>query len=122
MLVDLWATWCKPCKVSLPFYSELFEKHQKDGFRIMAVSVDEQVEDLSAYVDANPLPFTVLVDPNGSVPESVGVTQMPTMFLVGRDGRVAWMHAGFEDGDQEEIRKQVEEALAALPGPGETPK
>src|SRR5262245_23567182 len=46
VLVDLWATWCKPCKVSLPFYSALYQQHEKEGFEVVAISVDVHREEV----------------------------------------------------------------------------
>ena len=115
VLVDIWATWCVPCKDSFPFYAELVRRYQGDGFAVVAVSVDAEDEEVAAFVADNDMPFTVLRDPQGTLPERLGLQTMPSAVLVGRDGKVAYVHAGFEPDEGPEIEAQVKAALA---GPG----
>jgi peroxiredoxin len=125
VLVDLWATWCKPCLVSMPFYKALFEQHQKEGFEVVAISVDLHKEDVEAFVAKEELPFRVLHDPEGRTPEQVGLSTMPTMVLLGRDGAIAYLHRGFEESDKEQIAGEVERALKVVTSsaaPGDTPR
>lgn len=122
LLVDLWATWCKPCKESFPFYASLYEQHRGDGFRVLAISVDEREEDVRAYLEENPVPFLVLRDPEGTIAEKIGVEALPTMMILGRDGRVAFVHSGFQLGDEGPITAAVKEALTASVAPGDAPK
>ena len=113
VLVDLWATWCKPCKESLPFYAGLVRRYGKQGFAVLAISVDEDDEVVTAAVEKAKLPFTVLRDPRSTLPASLELQTMPTLLLLDRQGRVAFVHGGFEDGDDRLIEKQVRELVAA---------
>jgi len=113
LLVDLWATWCKPCLESFPYYSELAERHREAGLTILAVSVDERVEDVRAFLEARPVPFEILLDPAGSLPSALDLKTMPTAVLVGRDGRVLHVHDGFREADKPDIERRIVEALAA---------
>ncbi len=112
VLVDMWATWCAPCKVSFPFYAELQAEYEAQGFQILAVSVDEEDEAVTEFLEDMPMPFTVLRDPEGTVPAQLKIDTMPTAVLIGRDGKIAFMHAGFVPEDQAEIEEQVAAALA----------
>jgi peroxiredoxin len=112
VLVDLWATWCKPCKVSLPFYKELHQQREKDGFAVLAISVDVHRDDVERFLEVEQLPFTVLLDPEGTVPKTIGMSVMPTMLLLGRDGKIAYVHTGFQSSDRDRIAAAVDEALA----------
>src|SRR5687768_11930504 len=91
VLLDLWATWCEPCKVSMPFYAALAEQHQKEGFEVVAISVDVHQDEVERFVSAEELPFLVLRDPEGTIPKKIGVTTLPTMLLLGRDGKIAYL-------------------------------
>lgn len=113
VLVDMWATWCAPCKESFPFYAELQGKYADQGFQILAVSVDEEDEAVKEFLEDMPVPFTVLRDPKGTVPAQMKIDTMPTAILVGKDGKIAFMHAGFVPEDQAEIETQVKAALGA---------
>ena len=112
VLVDLWATWCKPCKVSLPFYRSLHEQRAKDGFEVVAISVDVHRDDVERFLRSEQLPFTVLLDPDGTVPQKIGIQVMPTMVLLGRDGKIAYVHTGFVSSDEEQIAAEVDKALS----------
>lgn len=111
VLVDMWATWCAPCKVSFPFYSELQKKYADQGFKILAISVDEEDEAVTEFLKEMPVGFTVLRDPEGTVPAELKIDTMPTAILVAKDGTVAFMHAGFVPEDEAEIEKHVKAAL-----------
>jgi peroxiredoxin len=115
VLVDFWATWCAPCKVALPLYRDLYLDLRARGFEVVAVSVDNGDEEVRAFLQREPLPFTVLRDPGGVLAESLGVTQMPTSFLLGRDGRTRARLDGFEPGAEPALRKQIEALLAERP-------
>ncbi|MEQ9502507.1 MAG: TlpA disulfide reductase family protein [Deltaproteobacteria bacterium] len=113
VLVDFWATWCKPCEASFPFYDAIAKKYGERGFEILAVSVDEEDADVAAFLEAKPVSFTVLRDPAGSIPERLNLQTMPTAVLLGRDGSVKHVHEGFFDEDREAITKLVEAELGA---------
>ncbi|MFU8805876.1 MAG: TlpA disulfide reductase family protein, partial [Bradymonadaceae bacterium] len=89
VLVDIWATWCKPCLSSLPYYAELYERHRKDGLVVLAISVDESRSDVEAYLKRRPLPFTVLHDSDHRVSRTFSPRTMPTLYMIDREGRVA---------------------------------
>lgn len=111
VLVDVWATWCKPCLASFPFYSELHAELSGRGLEIVAVSVDEDADAIRRFLDGRPVPFRVVHDADGRFPERMKVDTMPTLFLLDRAGRLVWRHAGFEAGDASAIRDHVLKTL-----------
>ena len=113
VLVDFWATWCEPCKLSLPRYDALQRRYAAAGLTIVAVSVDEDREALRSFVAKNKLGLTILHDGEGKAAERWGTEKMPTAYLVGRDGKVTWIHAGYGDGDEVHAEKAIIAALAA---------
>ena len=121
VLVDMWATWCKPCLASFPFYSELYEAHKAQGFEILAVSVDQEDAEVRDFLESHPVPFTVLRDPKGSLPSRLSINTMPTAFLLDRSGAVIHVHEGFVASDRKAITQMVKEALQAS-APGEHPR
>ncbi len=113
VLVDFWATWCKPCEASFPFYDELVKKYGEQGFVMLAVSVDEDDDAVARFLEAKPVSFTILRDPAGTVPERLDLKTMPTAVLIGRDGAVKHIHEGFVEEDRAAITRMVEEQLGA---------
>lgn len=113
VLVDFWATWCKPCEASFPFYDALAKKYGEQGLVVLAVSVDEDDDAVKRFLEAKPVSFTILRDPEGTVPERLDLKTMPTAVLIGRDGSVVHVHEGFVDGDRAAITQMIEEQLGA---------
>lgn len=119
VLVDFWATWCVTCKKSFPVLAELQEKYGPRGFVVVGVSVDERKSALKKYLEKNPAPFAVVHDAKGKLAETVNLELMPTSLIIGADGKVRVIHAGFE-GDATR-KKYVEEIEAALADAGKKP-
>ena len=112
VLVDVWATWCAPCERSFPFYALLYRKWRERGFEVVAVSVDERIEDVTHWIEGRDLPFVVAHDPDGEIPEKIGLRTMPSAVVVDRNGRVAGIHAGFEDEDKDKIQQLINSVLS----------
>ena len=112
VLVDFWATWCEPCKVSLPFYAALDAELRGRGLTVVAVSTDENDADVRAFLKATPLPFAIARDPRGEVAESMGVGMIPTTLLLDRAGNVRLRRQGFTPADEPALRREVEKLLA----------
>lgn len=110
--VDFWASWCGPCRLSFPFMNELQARHQAQGLRVVAVNVDARRPDADRFLAANPARFTVAFDASGDTPRRWAVKTMPSSALVGRDGRVLWVHRGFRDEDRADLAARIAAALA----------
>lgn len=110
--VDFWASWCVPCLRSLPEIHTLYEKYQNQGFEVIAITIDDPVEDALDFLDdlAVPLAYRVALDQTAEVMDQYGVVGMPTSFLIDREGIVRKVHKGFRQGDTE----LLEQALTAL--------
>jgi len=111
--VDFWASWCAPCLKSLPLYNEMYHKYKDQGLEIIAINVDNPVEDGLDFLIDTPLDFLVPSDPDGETAELFKVIGMPTSYLVNPEGKVELVHMGFRNGDMEIIEEAIEKVLAA---------
>lgn len=115
VIVDIWATWCRPCRRSMPFYRRLYHQYSDRGLRVLAVSVDESRGDVVEFRDRYELPFSVAVDENHRIAKSFAPPAMPTAYLIDRSGVVRHRHTGFRSGAEEAIEEKILELLEESP-------
>jgi thiol-disulfide isomerase/thioredoxin len=108
VLLDFWASWCGPCRRSLPFLDQLQSRYGAQGLQVVGVGLDEEQGAVQAFLDRTPVRFTIVPDGSGKSAEAFGVVAMPTTFLIDPEGRIV---ARFEGGEH---LKALEEAVAAL--------
>ncbi len=113
VLLDFWATWCEPCKRSLPLYNTWQTELATAGLRVVAASVDGTPKELAAFARELAPELTVWRDVDGQNASSLDLPTMPTAYLIGRDGKVLWRHTGFESSDASDIRAHIQGALDA---------
>jgi thiol-disulfide isomerase/thioredoxin len=113
VLVDFWASWCGPCKASFPAYSKLQSDYANRGLVIVAVSVDENAAAYERFVKNLHPQFVTVHDKAQQLVRQVKVPTMPTCYLIGRDGKVRFMHQGFHGEDSaRELRQEIDTLLA----------
>lgn len=109
--VDFWASWCAPCLTSLPLYNDMYHKYKDQGLEIVAINVDNPIEDGLDFLLDTPLDFLIPADPDGEAAELFEVIGMPTSYLIEPDGTVKLVHMGFRSGDIEMIEEAIQESL-----------
>jgi thiol-disulfide isomerase/thioredoxin len=115
VLVDTWATWCPPCRLSLPHIQKMSaDKALADkGLVVWAVDDQETKPVVEAFLKENKYTYTVLMDDKGAVLKSYYISGIPTTIVVGRDGTVKDTFVGYGgDVTAKEIDAAVEKALA----------
>jgi len=115
VLVDFWATWCIPCRVSLPAYDDLIRRYQKRGFEVLAVNIGESRAQVDAYFEGREPLIRILMDPRGSTTGSFKVRALPTSVIIDRDGYIRYTIVGFEDSALPAYHAQVQELLDEPP-------
>jgi len=110
--LDFWATWCPPCKKSMPFLNALRNELVDQGFEIVAISVDEDSEEAWKFLKQYPVDYAIAMDPSGQCPEQYDVKAMPSAYFIDKKGIIRFIHLGFRERDEKEIRQRVLELLA----------
>ena len=114
-LVSFWATWCVPCKKEIKNVREKMTgwKEQAD-FDFMTVSIDEtRAEGLvRSYAKSQGWEFPAYIDPNSDLKRSLNFQTVPFTMVIGKDGKVAYMHSGYEEGAENETFEKVKELAA----------
>jgi len=113
VLLNFWATWCIPCRAEMPGMETLWQKYKEQGFVVVAISNDEgskkRVETFSKLLD---LSFPILLDPEGEVNDQYKVSNMPTSFLIDRNGKIISRIVGSDDWTSAEAIQLVENLLS----------
>jgi thiol-disulfide isomerase/thioredoxin len=107
VLIDFWATWCGPCVAEIPNVLEQYEKYHDKGFEVVGISLDEDREALEKFVGEQKIPWPILYEkPEGEgwrhpLSTYYGISGIPTVILIGRDGNVITLNArGEKLGEQ----------------------
>lgn len=95
LLVDFWASWCAPCQASFPDLAGIHRDYESRGVAIVAVSVDKNSRAYDAFLKKHVPPFTTVRDSRQDYVAAVGVPAMPTSLVVGRDGKIRAVFAGY---------------------------
>jgi thiol-disulfide isomerase/thioredoxin len=115
VLVDFWASWCEPCRRSMPVLDSLSRRYASRGFVVIGVSVDEDPAQCRTFLhDLHPS-FGIVHDTDHTIAENWQPESMPDSFLIGVDGRVIAEHRGFADADAQRFEREISAALGASP-------
>jgi len=112
VIVDFWASWCKPCRESMPWLNELQARYASRGLVIVGVNVDAERGDAEKFLRGVPVSFDVVFDPAGSLAQKFKVPGMPATYLFDRQGTLADNHLGFKQSQRGLFEARVQELLA----------
>ncbi len=123
VLVNIWATWCLPCRIEMPSMERLYLEIGEDGFEIMAVSIDAELGkfdlagrpggNIQVFADSLGLTFPMLHDPSGGIERLYRTTGVPETFLIGKDGIIYKKVAGGTEWDAPQHKELIQRLLAA---------
>lgn len=107
VILEFWATWCPPCRKSIPHLIELYDKYKDKGVVFMAFT-DEPKETVEPFVKEMKMPYPIGLE--SQIGKSYNVSGIPHAVVIGTDGKIAWEGHPMEPG----FTKKVEELAAAV--------
>ncbi|MEO8020136.1 MAG: TlpA disulfide reductase family protein [Pseudomonadota bacterium] len=111
VIVDFWASWCKPCRQSIPWLNAMRERYGTRGLTIIGVNVDAERRDADRFLNDVPIRFEVIFDPKGELAKRFKVKGMPSSFVFDRAGGLAETNLGFREAGKDQHEATLEKLL-----------
>lgn len=109
--VDFWASWCVPCRLSMPALDSLYREQRTRGFTVIGVNKDVSSDDAARFLKRVPVTFPLVQDTSDAAARAFDVKAMPSGYLVDRRGVVRKVHRGFTAQTAAELAKEVDVLL-----------
>ena len=109
--VDFWASWCVPCRLSMPALDAMYKKHAGEGFTVVGFNKDVEAADAQRFLQRVPVSFILARDSKDAAAKAFDVKAMPSGYLVDRKGVVRKVHRGFTQETAGALEKDIEELL-----------
>ena len=121
VLLNIWATWCKPCRQEIPALETLHQRHREAGLVVAGVSidVDEDRKKVAEFAAALGASYTMWYDPDDRVSTTFLALGVPASYLIGRDGTLRWRHVGPITADDGALNAALRLALEEQPMPAD---
>jgi len=114
VLLNLWATWCQPCRFEIPELEKMQKEFGPRGLKIVGVSLDDSGADsVKAFVKEKKLTYPIVMDPEGRMANVLQTSIIPTTVLIDRTGKVVWKQYGAVSSEDASLVKALKAALAS---------
>ncbi len=111
VILDFWATWCGPCRMSMPLLEKLQEENP-GSLKLLAINLEEPLDQVRDYVARQNIRSTVLLDEEGKVGRVYGSESIPMQILIDKEGIVRDIQIGFNPRMAEKLRHEIAELSA----------
>ncbi len=112
VILDFWATWCGPCRQISPVIESIYKQHKAEGLEAMAITTEAR-EIVALVEKQRPHEMPVYLDADLKATKAYAATALPTIVVIGRDGRIVYQTQGITEHSPDEINAAVVEALKA---------
>ena len=112
VLLNLWATWCGPCRFEIPELQTIHNRYAAKNFEVIGVSVDESgAESVRDFVKEHEMTYPVVLDAEGKLANVFQTSVLPTSVVIDRNGRIVWKKFGAIMPEDQELKKAIESSL-----------
>ena len=121
VLINIWATWCSPCRHEMPSMNALYQDYRAKGLALVAIATDTEGKPVVVpFIQAYRLTFPILLDPQNMLGAQLQVPGLPTSYLLDKRGRIVGSQIGAVDWNSHPVRHLLDQLLAE-DGGGTTP-
>jgi len=113
IMLNFWATWCDECKQNFPVLNDIYLKYRDKGFTLLSINTQDEddLKKVTTWLKGRRVAYPILLDTTHVVSDKYEVSDMPSTYLLDRDGQLRYVHNGFKEGYQDEVIKQVRELM-----------
>lgn len=113
IMLSFWATWCEKCKAHFPVLNNIYLKYRDQGFTLLSINTEDadDLKKVRKWLKGRRVAYPILLDNTHTVADKYEVADMPSTYLLDRDGHLRFVHNGFEEGYEDEVLKQVRELM-----------
>ena len=115
VLLDFWATWCAPCRESIPHLVHLYKTYQQSGLEVIGMCTDKgDVNTVRRFVKSMDIPYPIIIAPD-EVERNYGITGLPTTILIDKEGKIRKKFIGFTIEIAKQMTAKIEELTSEKP-------
>lgn len=111
VLLDFWATWCPPCRMSVPELEKLHEEYAGKPLKVVGISMDQETDRVPAFVKKARVTYLVALGVSSTVAQDYQVEGLPTFVLIDKEGRVVRRWVGYDQRLPAQWRESINELL-----------
>ena len=117
VIIDFWATWCKPCIKAFPGLQEIYDKYRERGLTVVAISVDSPRTQarVAPFIKSSKYSFEVLLDKDGRVARQYNAVVIPRTVLVDQKGQMVFASIGYRPSNHKKLEEALTSILPAAP-------
>ena len=112
VVLDFWATWCGPCRMTLPAVNKVAKAYAEKGVKVFAVNQQEDPAQVKSFLEKEGLTLTVALDSEGKAADAYGVRGIPHLVIIDKKGVVRRIHQGASPDAETQISRELDELLA----------
>lgn len=111
-LIDFWASWCAPCRLSFPWLDAWQARYANHGLRVVGIGLDRREADALRFLNDVSVRFPIALDPSGESARKFDVRVMPSTYAITPSRQLRFLHRGFRVSDVPGLQRQIEAALS----------
>lgn len=111
IMLNLWATWCPPCRAEMPSMQKLYDNYKNKDFTIIAVSQGEDLNTVKKFLVNNPFNFPIFIDKNNEIARSYSTGSIPTTYLINKQGYLIAQFIGGREWNSKEAIDLINELI-----------